>query len=92
MKQFLLTNFPDTTQLRLSEEKGTIVEKQGDGIIVKKCHKVGQHEILYERRVSKQHLNHTITQCYEDIPVKVQEEGKPIKIAFIDLATRTLKS
>ena len=37
IKQFLLSNFPDTAQSLMSEEKGMIVEKRGEGIVIRKC-------------------------------------------------------
>lgn len=66
MKQFLLASFPNTTQSLLSEEKGTLVEKRGEGIVLRKCQKIPQ----YNRKIETRKLSRNISQCFKDIPVR----------------------
>ena len=76
---FLLKNLPEIAGQFISKKKGTIVQSRGYGMVVKQCASVNRYKIFDKRSVTRRIGNRTITNCYKDLPVKVNKE-----IYFVD--------
>jgi hypothetical protein len=86
IKQLLLAQFPDAAASLLSDERGTLIKRMGEGLLVSKCLPVTNYKVVHKRSVKKIIGNQTRVECYNDVPILVKG-----KTYFLDGVSRTLK-
>ena len=87
LEQFVMRNFPRDVASLLSSEPGVIMERRGQGFVVKECEKIDNYQIIRQREVRGIN-NSTNVRCYKDLPIV---DLKSHKTYFLNPVSKIVK-